>query len=241
MYKAQTREILYYILYAIILLNVIVSILFLASDFVLTFFFHSIKEPLVLTDPALYAASYCNFILYLACLLAMPFILTTLHFYYKQLYYNTFWRWLKYFHAYCIYILFITFYIVKYDLHLSEWISMGDLSDLNINWDLQPNFEVFLRTFCALYNQFIAFNMFCIFIPFFLIIFGKIELSMDQPKKNLFYEVSLIYFLYIWILFYEYLFSNTMILAIISWIYMLLAHLFWLFLDYHVRYKKPMK
>ena len=237
LFEKQAREFVYYSLYLFLTINIIASILFLATDIVLMGFLSQIEEPLVVGDPTVFTTNYYNFLLYLTCLFALPIILVYLQMYMSHLNYYELWYLLKYFHYICVYYLMSTFLIIRDDLHIGDFIAMGDLSDMEINLDFQPNFSKFLQMFCELYNQLLGFNIICLFIPFFLIIIGKLT-YYKKSLRGFFYKISLVYFIFTWGLFYEYMFTNTLILCILVWLLMLLFHLLWLILEYLVRNNK---
>jgi len=234
-YLNKKLELFWLCCYYIFCLNFIAFILFFYADIILIYFLDQVLEPIIVSDPAIFTYNYFYFILNLSFLLSIPFLLLLFYFYISSIKYMYNTLTYNFLILLFIYYLIISFWIAKYDLFFSNWFSLAYMPQFSITFDFQPNFEKFLNSFWIEYQEFFLFCFFIFFMPFWLILIGKLHyFVINIIWKYIFFFTSYIFILYF---FFEFSLINNFILYILIWLLFLFLKILWLFLDTNKHYK----
>ena len=125
---------------------IIIFLFFIGQvEFIICYFFGQILEPIIVLDPTIFMYTFLYFILNYVVLLTLPFFLLLFIIYSISInIYNT----LLIFYSLCmIYYFIIIFWIIKYDLYLSNWFSFSYVSNFSLLFDFQLDIEKIIAFF----------------------------------------------------------------------------------------------
>ena len=196
---------------------------------------NNFEEPLYVMDPTRFSYTYFSLIFFFSLLSTTPYCFFLYVFYSSNLHYKNTFELYTVLSCFFFYFLIILFLITKFDLHLSNWISMWDVPNFSLVFEFQPNFETFLASFFSEYWDVLLFYIFFLFIPFIIVFLNVV--TYDQCSLTWYFLVFFMYYVYILYLFFESQIINNCILGILLWIFCNVFRVFWFYLEKAKSYK----
>ena len=215
-YLTKKIELFWFVIYYFIFFYILICVLFLYSDIILIYFLDEVLEPLVVSDPTHFAYNYFYFMFNLSILLSIPFFSFLVWIFMS----NYSYKFNNYFNISLIFLfnlsLLIIFWIIKFDLFFSNWLSLTNIPQFSITFDLQPNFDKFFNSFWFEYKEFTLTYFILIFIPFYIILCDK--WNKYFKINQLFYFLLILNIFFIFYFFFEFVLWNNILLCFIIYI-----------------------
>ena len=234
-YRIEKRALSWLVTYFFIVFNIIFLFFIKYSGIILSYFFNQILEPIVVLDPILFTYSFFYFIFNCTFLLSLPFLIylyiiscSYIEYKYKiVIILNIF--------LISIYYFFIIFWLVKYDLFLSNWFSFSYMPKFSMLFDFQPDLEKLIAFFWIDFWELYL----CIFLIYIYIYFGQNKNYINEYILNKYIRIAFfILFLFsLLYLFSEFNLKNDFILFCFLWFLFFIFEVITFFMYYLKQYK----